>query len=476
MRALTLAAAFCAADTASPAQADQTDQTPAAAAPPPTPANGASVWGPIPLPADSTTAAYRTRPRPAWEYPVLVPYQLVNLPIRYSLVALRTSVIWLDDVGVIPFVQRVFGAQELPYGVLANFSISPLSGFGAGATFYHDEFFGPRNRAKLRTHFSTEGARRASLGMVFNDQGDFEIEAGGGYHLRPEARFSGIGPQASDTNESHYTQETSWGGLTFSREAPHDLSLMAGVIVSGVGTRGPRDEGSNSDDRTLLEVFGGENRPAGYGDRSDGVMYSLGFAHDDTRKSGRPEHGGVRTFKAAYFSGFEEKDGSFYSYRADLQHFLPLWFQERALALRGVIHWIENDGDGDMPFQRLLTNDEPDLMRGFRDLRWRDRGITTLTAEYRFPLWAYNRYDGRGVDFYMFSDVGQVFEDFDDISKRNMRASYGAGLRFMKLRGFLGRLEVGFSEEDTVWRLAAEQTFQYSKGGLYNGRDKSVLR
>ncbi|NNE08183.1 MAG: BamA/TamA family outer membrane protein [Gemmatimonadetes bacterium] len=467
MRTLFLAAAFFAGGMALPAEADQTGAKNDSAS---------GAWGPVPPPTDSTRAAYRTRSRSAWEYPVLVPYQIVNLPLRYSLAGFKSGVIWLDDVGFIPLVRRVFGAQELPYGVLANFSISPLSGVGAGATFYHDEFFGPRNRAKLRTHFSTEGTRRVALGMVLNEDGKVEFEAGGGYRLRPEARFSGIGPQASDANESHYTQETSWGGLTLSRAASHDLSLTAGVIVSGVGTRGPRDEGSGSDDRTLLEVFGGDDRPAGYGDRSDGVMYSAGLAHDDTRKVGRPERGGVRMFKAAYFSGFEEEDGSFYSYRADLQQFLPLWFQERALALRGVIHWIENDGDSDVPFQRLLTNDEPDLMRGFRDLRWRDRGITILTAEYRFPLWAYNRHNGRGIDFYMFTDVGQVFEDFDDISKRNMRASYGAGLRFMKLRGFVGRLEFGYSEEDTVWRLAAEQTFQYSKGGLYNGRDKSVLR
>lgn len=465
---LIFAAVFCLAGEAIDAHAEETGGT--------SPGSGSSYWGSIPSPSDTNVAAMKTRPRSAWEYPVLIPYQVVNLPLRYTLVGIRRGVIWLDDVGFIPFVKRVLGAQELPYGILANFSVSPLNGFGAGATLYHDDVFSPRNRAKLRSHFSAEGARRVSLGLLLNEGDGTEYEVGGGYRLRPNARYFGLGPQASETLQSRYTQEIAWGGVSLTRMMPHDIQLTAGAVVSGIGTRGPGElDSTDPDHRPVPEVFS-DDLPAGYGDRSDGVMYSIGFAHDDTRQAGRPESGGVSTIKAAYFSGLDTDDGAFYSYRADLQQFLPLWFQERALALRGVVHWIENDGDVDVPFQRLLTNDEPDIMGGFRDFRWRDRGITTLMAEYRFPLWAYNRNNGLGTDLYLFSGVGQVFREFEEISERNMRASYGGGLRFQSMRGFVGRFEIGVSEEETVVRLAAEQIFQYAKGGLFNGRDKSVLR
>lgn len=219
--------------------------------------------------------------------------------------------------------------------------------------------------------------------------------------------------------------------------------------------------------------------PFGYGERSRGVLLDLTLAHDNTSDTGRPERGGVRRFELSHFieTGAEEggDSPSYWGYRTDLEQFIPLWFTERALALRGFLGYLDAEMD-EIPFQRLYTNDEPDQFRGYDDFRWRDRGIAAATIEYRWPAWSLQSLGGVGIDAYLLTDLGQVFHDFSDISSTNATVSYGGGLRLASPAGFKGRVEIAFSDEDTVFRISTDQLFQYDKGDLYNGRDSAVLR
>ena len=133
-------------------------------------------------------------------------------------------------------------------------------------------------------------------------------------------------------------------------------------------------------------------------------------------------------------------------------------------------------GSSDIPFQRLMTNDDPDLFRGYRDFRWRGRGMAVLTAEYRWPLWALTHADRLGADLYLLADLGQVFDDFSEISTDAMTLSYGAGIRVLNLRGFVLRFEYARSGEEVVLRLRSDQVFQFAKGGLFHGRDPVPAR
>ncbi len=155
---------------------------------------------------------------------------------------------------------------------------------------------------------------------------------------------------------------------------------------------------------------------------------------------------------------------------------MPLWYRHHVLALRLVASWMQQIGDAPIPFTRLITNDDPDLLRGFDDFRWRDRGLAVLSAEYRWPLWAPERAEGVGLDIYLLTDVGQVFSDFDDIRGRNLTFSYGAGLRLLTAAGFVLRIEYARSNEDVAFRLRGDQIFQTFRSGLYHGRDPNPAR
>ncbi len=102
--------------------------------------------------------------------------------------------------------------------------------------------------------------------------------------------------------------------------------------------------------------------------------------------------------------------------------------------------------------------------------------MVVFSAEYRWPVWVYQRPEGPGLDLYLLTDIGQVFNDFDQISVDNLAFSYGIGLRLLTARGLVLRLEYARSGEDAVWRLRTDQIFQFARGGLFHGRDPVPIR
>jgi len=433
------------------------------------PAVRSSFWGEVPAPSDSVTHAFENRKRGAWEYVLLVPYQAIHIPFVVAFKTLQGTYMVLDESGVVQKTIDLFGPREVPWGFLASVRAGGLSGFGGGVTLYHDAFFGEHNRLKIRTKWTTTNNQKYTLGVLFNDTRPFQVQFGSGYRLRPNARFFGIGSRSRKEDESWYTQETAWAGLGFSQELVEHIRAQASGTYSSVGTRGPEDESPAIEEQFSV-------LPPGFGDRSHGVTFSLMMAFDNTLEDGRPESGTVLQAKASSYTSTADNDVAFWTFRGNAEQFIPLWHTERALAVRAYASWIENNSDDPVPFQRLMENDEPDEFRGYRTLRWRDRGIAGVSIEYRFPVFAMKNRRGTGLDAYALADFGNVFDELSNALSEEVTSSFGGGLRLISKRGFSGRLEVAHSEEETVFRIRAEQVFQYSKGGLYHGRDKSALR
>jgi hypothetical protein len=92
-------------------------------------------------------------------------------------------------------------------------------------------------------------------------------------------------------------------------------------------------------------------------------------------------------------------------------------------------------------------------------------------------MWNLSQKKGAGLDAYIFTDLGQVFGEYEELAFDNLTESYGAGLRVIDFHGaFAARLEIAWSDEDTVIRLRGDQLFQYAKGDLHYGRDPVPTR
>lgn len=435
--------------------------------------SGESYWGPVPPESESELLLVERHQRAAWEWPLYGTYRVLRFPFQVLGAGAKRMVIFLDESGTFYHAKRLLGDISLPYGLRVGGVFDVVTGFGLGANVYHDEVGRPGSQIQLKGLASFEGHRRASVGYELEWAERRSLVLGLGYRLRPNARFYGIGPGSVEEDRSHFTQENAWGGVEFrwGLRRAEKLELSLGALQSSVSTRGPRDDGLSSieDDDAFAAML-----PVGYGERSYGVELSLGLEHDTTRQEARPLGTGLRRVRAGYFFAQEEEEPSFWTFRLEAQQFFRLWW-DRAFAVRGVTTWMESD-EGDPHFVRLMSNEDPDQMRAYDDFRFRDRGFIGLNVEYRYPIWAYSEPKGTGLDAYLFTDTAQVFGRTAEISTRNLRPSYGGGIRFLGRRGFGARAEIGVGEEGTAFRLSMDQVFQYPRNALYDGREPIPLR
>ncbi len=433
--------------------------------------SGSSYWGVIPASDQSSPATIRNRTTPVWEGMLVWPYRVITFPLKLLSSGVGETLQFLDEKRVISQIGSFLGPRQGPFGVLMQFQAGGLSGFGGGVALEHDAFLSPSNRFRLHGTTTINGTHRAGLGLRFSTGSTGEIDVGAGYRVRPNARFFGIGPTSVNSSEAFYTQRLVWAGTSYRQGLGSNFYVGGDVLLSSVDAQLPQ----NDDDRPIDMAFPGA-LPIGYGSTSHGVTVGAAFSHVTASETGRPTGGGSRRFRATYFSGLGHDSTAFLTYRVDLQQFLQLWYPYHVLALRTHVSWIDQVGSAPLPFQRLMTNDDPDLLRGFKDFRWRDRGMAVLSAEYRWPLWVLTHPDAMGLDLYLHTDVGQVFSNIDQINRDNITFSYGAGVRLLGARGFVLRIEYAHSNEANVWRLRGDQIFQFTRGGFFHGRDPIPTR
>jgi hypothetical protein len=427
--------------------------------------SGASYWGPIPAPGASAPAVLdASRSRPAWIYTLLVPYYAIAAPVWAVGKAAEGVAVFAGNQ---KWLTRLLRPRTQGIGVGLSVQAGGLSKLGAGISLFDVSPDHP-GRFKLKLAAATTGSQRYTLGFRFPVGSGGELQTGAGYRLATNARFFGIGPTSQPADQSYYSQEVTWLGASLVQRVTGDFGAGGGVLLSGVGARAPWSEVGPP----VSEEF--TPPPPGYGERSDGLSVSLGIQHDGVGDQVYPE-GGLRILKGSYFKSTDGSGVEIANARLDLQQFVKLG-EFRTLALRGVLTVQDNVGSAPIPFQRLLSNARPDDMRGYKAFRWTDQGLLLFNFEYRWPLWALGPSHEPGVSAFLFSDVGQVFGDFSEITTRDLAISFGFGFRLMSRNGLLGKMEFGWSREEFVFRLGTDQIYQYEKGGLFYGRNPLQLR
>jgi len=86
---------------------------------------------------------------------------------------------------------------------------------------------------------------------------------------------------------------------------------------------------------------------------------------------------------------------------------------------------------------RLGSDGTDATLRGYRNLRFRDRNLLLLQAEYRVPLWG-------PVDATVFADAGKVTRLRSDLDLTDLRKDFGFSLSIMKGWATAARVDVGF--------------------------------
>jgi hypothetical protein len=429
---------------------------------------GLSYWGAIPPPSDSTTAAFENRKRQIWEWVLLVPYSVINIPLRGIRYGIGGLIVFAERANFWRYVNVV----PVPKGFVPGIDYGSAEGLGLTAIYYNN-FGSAKNPLRIRASYTSNSWQKYTAGAIWNKKGGVAFQAGGGYRLRPELRFFGIGPNSELKNEAFYTDERAWvGGLFRTRPSESSVVSFMGVYSSVTA----RDPGSKTD-QSIEDMFPGADVPPGFKDRSEGAMLRLTAAYTSagTADYGAPSSGTILGASAGAFLDSGDDDLNFLAYRFEFQQFIPLWHQHRTLAVRAYLNWMDNQGAAPIPFTRMFINEVPDQFRGYITSRWRDIGITGVTLEYRFPFLTDRPDGGFGIDTVLLTDIGQVFGDFDQIRRDNLTFSYGFGFRTYLNKNFLGTMEFNWSDDGFEFRLATKQLFQFTRDVLFQGREETLV-
>jgi hypothetical protein len=93
--------------------------------------------------------------------------------------------------------------------------------------------------------------------------------------------------------------------------------------------------------------------------------------------------------------------------------------------------------------ERIGSDGTDATLRGFRNLRFRDRNLLLLQAEYRVPVWG-------PFDASVFVDAGKVTTRREDLDLTDLKHDFGFALSLMKEALPAARLDVGFGGGEGV--------------------------
>ncbi|MCB1184116.1 hypothetical protein KDM41_11835 [bacterium] len=433
----------------------------------------ATHWGPLPARTDSTSAVFREQPRPAWETAVLVPYWVVGIPFRIVYGIGDFTIKKMDAWGLFgrpgdyPGLKGPFGTYIMP-----SLSINDLEGTALGVDVRRPDFLGAGNMLFLRADRSTRRAGAYAGGALFHLGDTWQLETGGGFESVNQAKYYGVGPYSSDADLSYYYRSTSWGGFDLNRDVGASARLGVRTYYSRVNVREP----SYNTGESVGNVHAGD-LPFGYPGQSSGWTLRLGLDRDNAEQTGRPRYGGYQSGGLSLFQATDSSEVSYLLWHGNIEKFIRLWHTDRTLAVRVFGNRISSLGEGAIPFSRLVTFQRPDELRGFTSLRFYGLGSVGVSVEYRWPVWVARGRDDLGVDAYLFSDSGQVFNHTAEISLDNWEFTGGVGLRLVDAgRHLAARFELGLSDEDLVVRLKFSQTFQYNPRGFLHGKNPTKIR
>lgn len=431
-------------------------------------------WGPAPAPSVTNTRIMRDRPSPDWEAALMGPYHILGLPFRALYLVGDGTINLLDGLGLFDLPPADYRGLPGPWGtyIMPSFAIESLEGTKVGLSVMRPEFLGPDNTFFVAGDISTRHAQKIGGGVLFGLGPVWDLQIGGGTEEIPAVRYYGMGHDSGYGEQSYYFRGAAWGGFELERSVGAGFGLVLRPYYSRVVAK---ESGYETQDS--LEKVHADDIPYGFPGASAGWTFRFTLDRDTTEERARPESG---EFTTAGVSPFFATDGSglrYIKFHISTEHFVPLWHTKRTLAMRGFFNRIANMGSEPVPFTRLETFTKPDMLRGFQDMRYYGLGSVGFTFEYRWPIWNARNRNGPGVDAYLFTDTGQVFEKTSDISYHNLEMTGGCGLRILGNEGgFTARFELGLSDEEPIYRFKFSQTFQYRPKVLLHGKDPTRRR
>lgn len=379
----------------------------------------------------------------------LLPFRVAFFPLRIFALGLKEGITFAED-------HRLFNRVHYAATFLHDHGVFLRpGGLGDGA--------GPGGRLDIDSAalFSSPVRAVLSAGASFRNYQFYQIGVGlpgglansrltvfGGYRLKTEENFFGLGSRSQPGDRSDFTlEESSAGGQWTTPLGP--LRFLAGLRYRDFNIRRGQDDGiPDTQDR-----FGGTPVP-GLGIGTTFLVPEAELVLDLRDDPVLPNRGLWAMIRAENYDGLRGRGFEFGRFGAEVRGYLPLGRPRRVLALRARAEVTDARAPGSVPFYLFPRLGSHDTLRGLRRDRLRDLDAALLTAEYRYPIW-------RHMDAVLFLEAGNVYGDlFDEFDLDHLELSYGGGVRILgRDGGVMLRLEIGASPERTNFILKFGESF-----------------
>lgn len=315
-------------------------------------------------------------------------------------------------------------------------SLSVASGFAYGLGFRDRDLFGYRGvvdvwaAASIQRYWALHGT--FSLPRLANNR----FLAEGWVDRRENTRddFFGIGPDSLRENHTKFAmRSTAVGGRAGVRPVP--VLLVGGELAYTQARVGRAD-----DELPSIEDVFDESQAPGLHERTDYVQ-STAFVEVDYRQPKNARQGG---FYRLDFTHVDDRTADHFTFNratADLRQYFGFLAGRRVIATRLFASTSEADDGREVPFYLMPTLGGNDVLRGFRNYRFRGPHALVLSAEYRWEIWS-------GLDGALFYDTGKVANRRSDLDLNNLEHSYGIGFRFNTDAGVIFRVDAAFGSRD----------------------------
>jgi hypothetical protein len=287
------------------------------------------------------------------------------------------------------------------------------------------------------------GTARVELRLPALDGGRLQVGTRLRHRYYPEEDYFGLGHDSAESDRVSYRlSETDVSGFAVYHPLPWltagaQVARLSPSIGGGKDSRYPSIEERFSD----ATAPGLEYQPTFL---ETGMLLEADFRdHPNNPKSG----GRYGMIVARY----DDRDGAGYDFRRTslvAEHHVPIFDKKRVFSVRAVATGLDPGAGSRVPFYYMPAFGGRDTVRGFVDYRFRDLAWALVNAEYRWEAVS-------GVEMAMFYDVGDVKPRWESLSLRDVRSSYGLGVRFHTTSSIFMRTEVAFgSGEGTRFYVA----------------------
>jgi hypothetical protein len=374
---------------------------------------------------------------------------------------------------VIPRVSDIFLNEDGTAGFYPNFSVGGRTGFAAGITYFNRDVFNHGHSLDLNTFYTNTHNFNFGVNYIVppGEESRFQFDIRANLRFNDDQDIFLGGNDASENFEANYAIErydlqSELGYLLRSNLLLSFRSGFRHTAVNGLSdvteTGEPIDNFINRDTFAVgivnLATVGLsatlDRRGAVGKNKNTNLVSAITSSYDFKQTKTRIFSGFLVDAGLGYNRSLNSTDFEFLNYYGEGQYFIPLpgLPVNRRLALRGRLEKRYPFGNASVPFYEQSILGDAQNLRGYEQDRFRDLGSLLFTLEYRYPIWD-------TWDAVVFTDQGQVFNQFSQLSLNRFQGSIGTGLRFMTASDFLFRIEIAFSDESTQTLLEFSMNF-----------------